>query len=62
MELILPLPLAQALRPLAGFRNALAHGYLQIDVDRVHAVLNQHLEQLREFARYVQAHLSQVDG
>jgi hypothetical protein len=38
------------------------HGYLQIDVDRVHAVLNQHLEQLREFARYVQAHLSRVNG
>lgn len=55
---ILPAALARDLRPLAGFRNALVHGYLQIDVDRVHAVLNQHLDQLREFAAHIQRHLS----
>ena len=45
--------LATQLRPLAGFRNALVHGYLGIDLDRVHAVLNLHLDQMREFARNV---------
>jgi len=45
--------LAAQLRPLAGFRNALVHGYLGIDLDRVHAVLNLHLDQMREFARSV---------
>jgi uncharacterized protein YutE (UPF0331/DUF86 family) len=55
---ILPAGLARDLRPLAGFRNALVHGYLQIDVDRVHAVLNQRLDQLREFASHIQAHLA----
>jgi uncharacterized protein YutE (UPF0331/DUF86 family) len=46
---------AARLRPLAGFRNALVHGYLQIDVDRLHAVLNEHLDDVREFARCVNA-------
>lgn len=47
-------PLAQRLRPMAGFRNALMHGYLGVDVDRVHAVLNSHVDDLREFARQVE--------
>lgn len=55
---ILPAALARDLRPLAGFRNALVHGYLQVDVARVHAVLNQHLEQLRDFARHIETHLA----
>lgn len=55
---ILPAELARDLRPLAGFRNALVHGYLQIDVRRVHAVLNQHLGQLREFAGHIEAFAS----
>ena len=33
------------------------HGYLQVDVRRVHAVLNQHLSQLREFASHIEAYL-----
>jgi uncharacterized protein YutE (UPF0331/DUF86 family) len=49
--------LAQKIRPLAGFRNVLVHGYLALDLDRVHAVLNQHLDEVREFARQVDAHL-----
>lgn len=57
---ILPAELARDLRPLAGFRNALVHGYLQVDVRRVHAVLNQHLGQLRDFARHIEAHLSRA--
>jgi len=48
---------AAKLRPLADFRNALVHGYLQIDVARLHAVLNQHLDDVREFARSVNAYL-----
>jgi uncharacterized protein YutE (UPF0331/DUF86 family) len=54
---ILPADLANRLRPLAGFRNALVHGYLRVDTARLHAVLNQHLDEVREFARAVAAHL-----
>lgn len=49
--------LSAKLRPLAGFRNALVHGYLRLDLTRVHAVLNQHLDELREFAREVERSL-----
>lgn len=59
---ILPAALASDLRPLAGFRNALVHGYLQIDVDRLHVVLNQHLGQLRDFAKHVQLHVASVSA
>jgi uncharacterized protein YutE (UPF0331/DUF86 family) len=55
---IIPTELAAKLRPLAGFRNALVHGYIGVDLALVHAVLNQHLSQVREFAgcveRYIQ--------
>jgi uncharacterized protein YutE (UPF0331/DUF86 family) len=57
---ILPAELAQKLRPLAGFRNALVHGYLSLDLRRVHAVLNVHLEDVRELARKVNAYLEDV--
>ena len=44
---------AGQLRPLAGLRNALVHGYLELDVDRLHSVLNLHLNDVRQFARAV---------
>jgi uncharacterized protein YutE (UPF0331/DUF86 family) len=55
---ILSSDLAKRLRPLAGFRNALVHGYMSIDVTRLHAVLNQHLDEVREFARSIDSLLS----
>jgi uncharacterized protein YutE (UPF0331/DUF86 family) len=48
---------AAKLRPLAGFRNALVHGYLDIDVERLHEVLNEHLDDIREFIRCINAFL-----
>jgi uncharacterized protein YutE (UPF0331/DUF86 family) len=58
---ILPGELAQKLRPLAGFRNALVHGYLNLDLRRIHAVLNVHLEDVRELGRRVNAYLEKGD-
>jgi len=55
---ILPSELATQLRPLAGFRDALVHGYLAIDAGRLHGVLNSHLDEVREFARHVNAYMS----
>jgi uncharacterized protein YutE (UPF0331/DUF86 family) len=59
---IIPGELAMKLRPLAGFRNALVHGYLGVDIARVHAVLNGHLDQVRAFARHVDQHLQAAAG
>jgi uncharacterized protein YutE (UPF0331/DUF86 family) len=54
---ILPIELASRLRPLAGFRNALVHGYLRIDPAVLHGVLNGHLDEVRDFARRIDAYL-----
>lgn len=53
---VIPVELATRLRPLAGFRNALVHGYLGVDLGLVHAVLNQHLDEVRQFAGHVERH------
>ena len=43
---------------VAGFRNVLVHGYLEVDLARVHAVLNERLLDFAEFARRVDAYVS----
>jgi uncharacterized protein YutE (UPF0331/DUF86 family) len=54
---VIPAALAASLRPLAGFRNAIVHGYLGIDLVLVHSVLNQHLNQVREFAEHIERNI-----
>lgn len=54
---ILSPALTRALRPLAGLRNALVHGYLEVDLSIVHAVLNQHLDHVRDFVAAVNQHI-----
>jgi uncharacterized protein YutE (UPF0331/DUF86 family) len=58
---IVPSEFAARLRPLAGFRNALVHGYLGVDTGRLHAVLNLHLDEVREFARLVDGYLARSE-
>jgi uncharacterized protein YutE (UPF0331/DUF86 family) len=55
---VLSSELARTLRPLAGFRDALVHGYLGVDLAIVHSVLNQHLPRVREFALAVERHVA----
>ncbi len=54
---VLPAEFAARFRPVAGFRNVLVHGYLDVDLARLHAVLNERLEDFAEFARAVEAYL-----
>ncbi len=49
---------ASRLRPMAGFRNVLVHGYLQVDLDVLERVLRERLQDLDEFARQVEAYLA----
>lgn len=37
-------------RAIAGFRNLLVHGYLEVDRRRLHAILNDRLEDFVEFS------------
>lgn len=49
---------ASRLRPIAGFRNVLVHGYLQVDLDVLERVLREKLTELEEFAVRVEAYLA----
>jgi uncharacterized protein YutE (UPF0331/DUF86 family) len=51
---VLPSDFAHRFRAIAGFRNVLVHGYLMVELPRVHALLNSGLDDFVEFARHVQ--------
>jgi uncharacterized protein YutE (UPF0331/DUF86 family) len=55
---VLPQEFVARFRAVAGFRNVLVHGYLEVDLARVHAVLNERLQDFAEFARRVDAYVS----
>lgn len=49
---------ARRFRGIAGFRNVLVHGYLEVDLALVERVLHDRLEDFRAFARDVERHLA----
>ena len=51
---IVPAEFARRFRAVAGFRNILVHGYLALDVSRVHTLLNSGLDDFVEFSRYIE--------
>jgi uncharacterized protein YutE (UPF0331/DUF86 family) len=55
---VLPTDFARGLRALAGFRNLLVHGYLQVDLAIVERVLNEKLLDLEQFGAHVEAYLA----
>ena len=57
--LILPAAFVDRFRGVAGFRNVVVHGYLDVDPGIVHRVLNERLEDFGEFARHVDAYLDE---
>lgn len=59
---VLSTEFAARLRPLAGFRNVLVHGYLQVDLDVVTRVLKHNLSDLEQFAACVEAYLARSGG
>lgn len=54
---VLPAAFAARFRAVAGFRNVVVHGYLDVDVAIVHRLLNERLDDFVEFARHVEAFL-----
>jgi len=59
---ILPPDFAGQFRAIAGFRNVVVHGYLDVDVELLHRLLNEHLEDFAVFARHVAAYLAPPAG
>lgn len=55
---ILPPDFAAQFRAVAGFRNVVVHGYLDVDVELLHRLLNEHLEDFSVFARHVAAYIA----
>ena len=51
---VLPSDFAERFRDIAGFRNVLVHGYLDVDLDRIAAMLAHELDDFEQFARHVE--------
>jgi len=54
---VLPAEFARRFRGVAGFRNVLVHGYLRVDLARVHELLNSGLDDFAEFAQHIERFL-----
>jgi len=52
---------ARGFRSVAGFRNVLVHGYLDVDPAIVHRALNERLDEFRTFSADVEAYLAKVE-
>lgn len=59
---ILPAEFAYRFRGIAGFRNVLVHGYLGVDLARVHQLLNSGLDDFVAFAGFVEKYLRTGEG
>lgn len=57
---VISAPLREKLRGLGGFRNVLVHAYLDIDMDRVLAVLHDELGSFEDFAQAIEGFLNRL--
>jgi uncharacterized protein YutE (UPF0331/DUF86 family) len=53
---------ARDFRGIAGFRNVLVHAYLDVDPERLLALLRRAPQDFSEFARSIQAFLERAEG
>lgn len=51
---VLPAPFGARFHGVAGFRNVLVHGYLDVDLDLVARLLSESLDDFEEFAGHVE--------
>lgn len=54
---ILPEDFARRFRGVAGFRNVVVHGYLELDLTVVHSLLQSGLDDFVTFAQHVHRYL-----
>ena len=57
----LPRTFGQRFRGIAGLRNVLVHGYLEIDLDLLARMLSERLDDFEEFASHVEVWLAPRD-
>ena len=51
---------ARQFRNVAGFRNVLVHGYMDVDLDLLHQLLHERLGDFESFAACVEAYLKNL--
>ena len=54
---VLPRDFATQFRSVAGFRNVLVHGYLDVDLELLHLMLSERLADFEVFAKHVEAYI-----
>ncbi len=54
---VLPAEFGEQFRAVAGFRNIIVHGYLDLDLNRVARFLGEDLEDFEVFARHIESWL-----
>lgn len=54
---IIPRDFSTRIRGMAGFRNILVHEYGEVNLREVYRILQERLDDFREFARYVGNHI-----
>lgn len=59
---VLPSNFGARFRRIAGFRNVLVHGYLDVDLDLVAEILSGQLDDFEEFARHVERWFAESSG
>ena len=59
---VIPLDFSERICDMAGTRNILVHGYIEVDAERIQEVLAHHLNDFRDFARYVVDYLEDSRG
>ena len=56
---VLPAQFGERFRRVAGFRNVLVHGYLDVDLDLIAKLLRESLDDFEEFAGHVERWLAE---
>jgi len=57
---VLDFDFACEFRNVAGFRNVLVHGYLEVDLSLLHALLHERLGDFESFASRIEAYLENL--
>lgn len=58
---VIPMDFAEKFAPAAGLRNILVHMYEEVDVGKLHDYLQNNLEDIAEFAKFVARYLKKED-
>lgn len=58
---VLPPEFAERISGMAGLRNILVHGYLEVDIERIWDLLHHRLDDFRTFARHIVEYLEEKD-